>query len=329
MSLRINKTEAWALNIVSRVQNGAGVEDSRVELKREWPDQKKAARRIAGHANSCFGSDILWIVGLDEVEGVIGAQAEELANWWPKVCSYFDGVTPALTDILLPIYEKTLVCLLFETGRPPYLVKNPKYGSPGGGPVNWEVPWREGTSIRTATRNDLVRMLIPTLAQPEIEVLGGSGHLSQKEQNFPGDEVVGKSLSFEVSTYIYPRVDSSVVIPFHKCQCVLSDDFGHNIDEFEFTMRRPHRYGNHGATPDTVTIERTSSELIAHGPGRCSIGADTVLPEEPSWFHNDELNLRFLIYVIDSELPVEVNVKIKQESPGNDDIRKWFVINHG
>ena len=101
MSNRITKIEAWALNVVARIQAAEKVEDARLELKREWPDAAKAARRIAGHANSSFGSDILWIVGLDEATGVVGVQPQDLANWWPAVCSHFDGIAPSMTDIVM------------------------------------------------------------------------------------------------------------------------------------------------------------------------------------------------------------------------------------
>ncbi len=330
MSNRITKIEAWALNVVARIQAAEKVEDARLELKREWPDPVKAARRIAGHANSSFGSDILWIVGLDEVSGVVGVQPQDLANWWPAVCSHFDGVAPSMTDIMMPVDGTTLVCLLLETNRPPYVVKNPVFGSPGGGSVASEVPWRDGTSVRTATRNDLVRMLVPTVAQPEVEVLGGSGRLTVKKEDFPGDTVIGFRLAFSISVYIYPRNEGAVVIPFHKCQCVLAESTGSNsIDEFEFTMYRPHLYHPRGGRPDTVTLERTSSELIAHGPGKCSIDVDMALETEPEWLQRELLQLRVILYVIDSELPVEVGVSLKQDKPSTDTIRCWSIAARG
>lgn len=49
--MRKTDIEFWALSIIERVEKGQPVEDSRVELKGDWIDPKKAARRIAGHAN--------------------------------------------------------------------------------------------------------------------------------------------------------------------------------------------------------------------------------------------------------------------------------------
>lgn len=55
------QVEAWVLSIVDRVRKKQRIEDDRVELKAEWPEIAKAARRVAGHANAsvetrCFGS---------------------------------------------------------------------------------------------------------------------------------------------------------------------------------------------------------------------------------------------------------------------------------
>jgi hypothetical protein len=53
--MRRAELEAWVLEVLERVEQGKPVEDSRVELKREWPDPERAARRIAGHANAARG----------------------------------------------------------------------------------------------------------------------------------------------------------------------------------------------------------------------------------------------------------------------------------
>lgn len=327
MSARLIKAEAWALNIISMVSAGAQVEDARVELKRQWPEHHKAARRIAGHANSCFGSDILWIIGLDEREGVVGVEAQEFSEWWPKVCSFFDGVTPSLTEFVLPFDGNILICLLLETNRPPYVVKNPKYGFQGGGHVEWEVPWREGTSVRTATRNDLVRMLVPTIAQPDVEVIQGYGFLTNILEDFRFRNESGIGLRFNLTIYVNPRSEESFVVPFHRCRCVLRDRLSKNaFEEFEFTMHPPHViYPSFmgGVQVDTVTIERTSSEIIAHGPGKCIIVADAFLDTEPQWLQSSNLCLRFILNTIGCELPLEIDVQAVPAEPQNNELKRW------
>ena len=71
----------------------------------------------------------------------------------------------------IPVDNKTVVALLFETDRAPFVIKNQAYGSPGGGSVELEVPWRENTAIRSARRSDLIRLLAPLELLPEIEIL--------------------------------------------------------------------------------------------------------------------------------------------------------------
>ena len=85
--MRRAELEEWVLNIVDKVKNGQWTEDSRVELKAQWPDDAyRAARRIAGHANAARGDSILWIIGIDESRNeVSGAGQGEMATWWQKV----------------------------------------------------------------------------------------------------------------------------------------------------------------------------------------------------------------------------------------------------
>lgn len=64
--MRQSDIEYWALSIIDRVKSKQPIEDSRVELKASWPDPKKAARRLAGHANAARGEPILWLVGIND-----------------------------------------------------------------------------------------------------------------------------------------------------------------------------------------------------------------------------------------------------------------------
>jgi hypothetical protein len=58
--------EGGVLHLVDRVVKGERVEDFRVECKADWPPAARAARRIAGQANTARGEPILWIIGLHE-----------------------------------------------------------------------------------------------------------------------------------------------------------------------------------------------------------------------------------------------------------------------
>src|SRR6266540_4555312 len=110
-SMRTYEIEAWALRAIERVEQRQPNEDSRVELKAEWPDDpERAARRIAGHANALRGEPILWVIGVDEQQGVKGASQNNLANWWPQVKAQFDGFAPDVREVLVPCKDnKTVV----------------------------------------------------------------------------------------------------------------------------------------------------------------------------------------------------------------------------
>jgi hypothetical protein len=110
------RLEAWVLDIIDRLRSGHPIEDSRVELKREWMPAPSAARRIAGHANAARGQAILWIVGIDEhskddpVKGVEGAG---FGPWWPQVVAQFVELAPVVRDLnvylRLPVDAPTMV----------------------------------------------------------------------------------------------------------------------------------------------------------------------------------------------------------------------------
>lgn len=153
--------EAWTLRVVDSALRGANAEDARVELKRDWPKPMQAARILAGHANASRGTPILWVIGVDEQDGVKGADFQELSNWYAAVCSCFDGIAPSLQELSVAVSDRNVVAMLFETDRAPFVIKNPVFGSQGGGSVEREVPWREGTRTLTARREDLIRLLAP------------------------------------------------------------------------------------------------------------------------------------------------------------------------
>src|SRR3989442_15419291 len=92
---------SWAAEVCSRVARGIRNEDYRVEWKADWIDAKKAARRLAGHANSMRSEPILWIFGADEKTGVVGlTQTRDPGNWYAEARSVFDGVAPDLGGIV-------------------------------------------------------------------------------------------------------------------------------------------------------------------------------------------------------------------------------------
>jgi len=290
--MRTHEIENWALRIIEQVESGHSNEDYRVELKSEWPDAKKAARRIAGHANAAHGEPILWLIGVDEEKGVVGVNNEELANWYAKVKAEFDGLEPQIMrDLNVPVAGITVVALLFDTDRAPYLVKNPAYGQPSGGPVQLEVPWREARSTRTASRSDLLRILSPIQRAPSFELLNAwlkvypklEGRDAYGDQTYSDDP---KSFTWKLHMdfYVVPRTDARVVIPFHRCRA--SFEIPERIPEtqFESIVMMPLSriyFSDRGHTQivDSLTIESTKYEVLINGPGKIMLRGEVDLPK--------------------------------------------------
>lgn len=225
--MRNQLLEARVMEIVERVRRGSAVEDDLVELKWELPqDVHKAARQIGGSANAAGGAPVLWIVGLDEKDGSINASVceEDAAKWWPAVQRWFgDGVSPGLADFRRVVVAQAewVTVLQFSTEDAPYLVK-----TASGGQVEAEVPWREGTSTRTARRHQLLRSVTARAALPEFEPIGGDVFLVASNESGRSSEaeyVRGPTVNLNVEVFV--SVDSSwgpSVLPRHRQEWLLT-----------------------------------------------------------------------------------------------------------
>jgi hypothetical protein len=270
ITMRLHEIENWALKVIDQVNSGQPIEDSRVELKAEWIDHYKAARRIAGHANAARGAPILWLIGVDEKQGVKGVKHEDLADWFSQVKSQFDGITPLMQDINVRVSDDTVVALLFETERAPFVVKNPRHGQEAGVKIAREVPWREGTSVRSAKREELIRILSPLQSLPDFEFLRGDMSVDRYE-----DRGAYYIWHLHLEFYIVPDYVEQIAIPFHKTQveCNLPH-FGWM--EFEQIGLGPPTSFGYGGSSQTLsqTISRTQDEVIIVGPGRIVLTAN-------------------------------------------------------
>ena len=309
--MRAHEIENWVLKIIEQVESGQPNEDFRVELKAHWPDAQKAARQIAGHANAAHGEPILWLIGVDEEKGVVGVNNEELANWYAQVRAEFDGLAPKLLrDLNVPVAGITVVALLFDTDRAPYLVKNPAYGQPNGGPVQLEVPWREGRSTRSASRSDLLRILSPIQKNPSFELLNAWLKVYPERADYHPDGPIyrddPKNLTWKLQMefYVTPRTDARVVIPFHRCRASFEIPGHTPRTQFESIVMEPlsslvHRGGNVTERIDSVTIENTRYEVLFNGPGKIVLRGEVEIPK--SRIDCKKAEVRVSLLPVDSE----------------------------
>jgi hypothetical protein len=253
--MRSSEVEHWVLELADRVREGKPVEDSRVELKSVWPEpDHRTARQLAGLANAARGEPVLVVIGLDP-DARVGKTADnrELANWWPQIQKRFNGPAPELVcNLAVTCGEVVLIALLFETTRAPFVTTVPT-----GSAYDRDVPWREGTRTRSATREDLLRILVPAGRAPHIELLDGNLILREPNQRLGVSHV-----AVEMTIYVTPRTRDPLFIPFHDIEGTVSWDEHKRAPFLELNFHNP-----------STNVAVGGSELSIAGPGAVEINA--------------------------------------------------------
>ncbi len=323
--ISVSNIEAWVLKVIDQQRRKQPCEDSRIEMKAKWPEPTKAARQIAGHANAARGENILWIIGLDESDGIVGADNTELANWLPQVKSCFDGLFPDVTDLNVPADDKTVVALLFSTDRAPFVVKNSAYGKQEAGSVELEVPWREGRGTRSARREDLIRLLVPISCQPSVEVLGATVTITELH---PSPDPSHCNWHITVRLYVVPPDHDRVVIPCHHCDIVITAGEEKVSIREKIRLFPPHRFGfgsgKFESRVDSLTIASTESEAIADGPGRLNVSA-YVEAARLNAITASEVTLALRMRPVGAEKPliIETHLSRVKQSGNEKFVAKW------
>jgi hypothetical protein len=302
--------EVWALRLLDRQKAGGRLEDARVEAKAAWPaDPNKAARRLGGHCNALRGDDALWLIGLDERRGVQAIEPEDFATWWPKIAAEFHGEVPTPTELVIDYEGQQVVALHFSTDRAPYLVR-----VAGGGKVEREVPWREGTSLRTATRADLLRLLAPLQQVPKVELLSCTVNISSLEKSDKAHVVL------EMKLYITAPVGSALVIPEHRCETeVRFPRRGSFAKAPDFTGGPFARYWHPGRDrepdPPGRLISDVDDQLLIQGPGFVRVRAahEVERARGDRLGRTEQVEVRLTLRAVDLDLPVTVTGSL---SPG-------------
>jgi hypothetical protein len=247
-------------------------------LKSEWPtDIAEVARQIAGHANAARGAPILWLIGVHQRKGAVGALHEELSAWWPQVRAQFDEqLAPAIQDVNVPVHGKTVVALLFETDYAPFVVKNPSYNTPGGGRTQRDVPWRTATGTWSATRADLIRLLVPKQRLPDVEVLSAS--LGYRIDKPGGSDDLFNRWRLYMTLYMVPNSREQICIPFHKCSASFELPGVDRVLCTSFALNPPYDYDtapmNFSPRNKSLTIVGTDREVLINGPGSLQLRAE-------------------------------------------------------
>jgi hypothetical protein len=278
--------EARTLDAVNRVVAGRRVEDDLVECKAEWPDPARAVRRLAAHANAARGDGVVWIVGLDEdAHRVAELDGTEPSDWWAQAEKRFaDGVAPDLTFLSVPTPHGSVYALGFATDRSPYMV------TVSGGPAEREIPWRSGARTRSATRGEVLSLLVGAVAPPALELISpravathvlsaAADDVYSGEQGEERIEVVIDSQVYFEPTSSHPR---PAMLPAHLWEVTF--DLGPSGTR---TARATFRHNTvpGGSGPSGWTTEQPnpsgaavrSSGIYVHGPDVLTLHAAVVL----------------------------------------------------
>jgi hypothetical protein len=263
------QVQLWIHEIIDRVKSGHKVEDDEVELKANFISSYQAARRIGAHANM-IRDPILWLIGVDEDKGVVGVDPTEFASWWAQVKSHFDTVAPTLFyHMELTIDGMPVTALYIDTQDAPFVVENPDKGKA----MRLEVPWREGASVRQASRRDLLRIFVPKSATPNFQILSAS----VSEQN----QANGSAFVLKAQIYVIPTQRQRIVVPLHTCSARIQV----SAPGYDW----PLTLAPNSITPlisrvaqnpkvQSLTVSSTPSELLIDGPGLFVVSAFTVQP---------------------------------------------------
>lgn len=308
------EVEAWARDVIEAVVKGSWSEDVRVELKRTFIEPRSAARRLAGHANVARGESILWLIGIDEKVGVVGADPGEVLNWWEAMSEEFDPPVPTFMQRNITTDDGMVVALYINTDYYPYVVKNPVHGQPGGGSVAWEVPWREGTRVRTARRGDLVRLLGSRTSEPRFEVRHARTLVTTHEEK----EIDNWHAS--ITLYVsLPFSERPVIFPFHRARAECSFPAAGLEEKVIFRrigMTPPISYSPGRSKTLSETIRKTHDELLVEGSGRIEVFAGVDTPRRPlSLVENEVLSLELEIRSDYPERTYKIDIQLEPEPP--------------
>lgn len=199
-------------SILRRIAIGETVEDDLLELKSDFPLPADAARRVAAQANSARGRAFLWLVGVHERKGVVPVSRTDAATWFAEVSSHFDGSPPSLAQRVVDTSSGSVHVLHFTPTTPPFVVKFATQEGRKG--QTREVPWREGTSTRSATRLELLELLSKPRAAPSVRLLGATlyGNSTTERNAQLSVRLYAESAQAEGAKVVFPKRDVHLVI---------------------------------------------------------------------------------------------------------------------
>jgi hypothetical protein len=329
--MREVEIEAWTLRVLDGARAGGPGRDDRVELLSQWGDPHSLARSLAGLANASRGEPALWLVGVDQTGTVYGADEADFPDWWRAMSAQFDGLAPDVHHVVVPYQGSTVVAIQIDTTRGPFVVKNPEFGR-AGQLISHEVPWRDGTALRSARREDLLRLLVARSRLPAVEFgtaeLRATDRMGQAAGRAAGRAAVaGEHERYEWSLRIgvyLENVTAPLFIPDHRCRCELhAVPVGGWAEELKLEGHPPRhtQRPSWGATGSDLasTAERGVGQLIVTGPGPISFHGTGVSGVAPL----SDLDCCLSFGVVDADALAVVDFTLVAEPSTTGHVRRW------
>jgi hypothetical protein len=301
ITMQRNLIEARAREILERVEKAQPVEDDLVELKSIFVVAKEAARHIAAHANTARGQPILWLFGADEKSGAVpGVGHVEVSDWYSGLKAQFDdSVTPDLNGHVNLTWPNkagevvTVIAMRFLTDQAPYVVKT---GTPGG--FSHEVPWRNGTSTRSARRLQLLRLLSPIGKPPSVELLRAALEVKYNEHKNVAARCGILEWQLDLDLYFVPRTPDPIVIP--KWQTLASFEVPGMAKRTKFPLLE---YQKKHASP----VENHSLDLLVKGTGIASLKFHAYTEMAESAFAGQSAEITLEMHPLEAEQPLRLS----------------------
>jgi hypothetical protein len=318
--------DVWVEERVSRILAKQPDEDSIIDVKRAWKDAEKAGRQLAGHANAARGTAIVWLIGLQGSEGLVGATTHEVSNWYAQVRSQMDGgITPRLVlNRNVPYEDKTIVALLFETTEWPYVVKVGGDHLGGGDKITFETPWRQANSVRSASRSEPLKMLAPLQNIPRFTPVSGYANVQLFSNAGQQPEI-----RWYIRLLLYCEFSPGGIATVPYYRCTASIQVTGRMEPVDCTDIQL-SLGGHNAIGlpaiESLTIHHTTHDLTIQGPGMVYFIAWATSPgREPADLQH-VLDITIHLAVVGSDQPALVRVSLDPESTRNANyIAHWKV----
>ncbi|GAA1911312.1 hypothetical protein GCM10009737_10920 [Nocardioides lentus] len=287
--MRRIELEILALRAVEDMRAGRQREDDRVEVKSRWPEPK-AARQMAGAANALRGEPLVYIIGCDEAGAITDGSGHDPESWYREICREFNSPPPRLlfhvTVAVTDTPGDSVTALAFDTNEFPYVM------TVKSAPDRREVPLRTATGTKSSDRQDLLRILAPTLTSPPCEIsdaevsasisaLGGEPGAGDLSSEVPPRTVL--SISARLKILINFVGDGAVSAPIRSIRVRVRTVDGETWDLEPYVMSSAGRRGDSPAPPPPrFGVHVSGGFVIATGVGEFSLQASGATSAPPA-----------------------------------------------